>query len=265
MRARRPKNLQDSYDRFGDWIEYDPASRRGSWRDAYGGGWMRIHLDLGCGKGGYAVERAKRNPQTLIIGVDSDDICVARCAELAATENTPNCVFCLADAELLPLMFERGEVDSISINFPTPLPRKKHAADRLVHARKLALCREALAGDGVLMFKTDSQPLFDFALTQFPLAGFEITGIDRSYDCISHGDIETLYEQRAKSLGASICRLDAAPCEIPDSVSNNASMSLVDYLPEDLDSLTYVPFGMEDTVFNMRNRRAREKRHAEKS
>ena len=34
-------------------------------------------------------------------------------------------------------------------------------------------------------------------------------------------------------------------------------MSLIDYLPEDLSQMTYVPHGMEGTVANLRNRQAR--------
>lgn len=264
MRARRPKNLSQSYERFGAWVEQDPASQRGSWRDYGGGTWSRVHLDLGCGKGGYAVELAERRPDTLIVGIDSDDICVARCAELAGQREVGNCVFCLADASMLPLFFEEGELSSISINFPTPLPRRKHAPGRLVHADNLLLCRAALDDAGSLEFKTDSQPLLDFSLTQFALAGFEVAEVDWDHDSESHGDIETLYEGRAKELGAKICKVRAVPCAVPPDAVNDAAMSLVDYLPEDLDSMAYVPFGMEDTVFNMRNRRAREKRHADR-
>ena len=264
MRARRPKNLQQSYARFGAWVESDPASWRGSWHARGGGSYRHVHLDLGCGKGGYAVELARRHPDWLVIGVDSDDICIARCAELAGGDEVGNCIFCLADAAMLPLLFDDGEADSISINFPTPLPRKKHAEERLVHAKTLLLCRHALASDGTLRFKTDSRPLFDFALTQFPLAGFEIVEMSTSHDSEAAGDIGTLYEGRARELGASICMLEARPCGIPADAANDAPMSLVDYLPEDLDAMEYVPFGMEDTVFNLRNRRARQRRREEK-
>ena len=264
MRARRPKNLQQSYDRFGAWIENDPASRRGLWHVFGGGAYEHVHVDLGCGKGGFAVELSKRHLDWLVVGIDSDDICVARCIELAGGEEVGNCIFCLADATMLPLFFDEGEVDSLSINFPTPLPRKKHAEDRLVHAKTLLLCRHALASDGSLRFKTDSRPLYDFSLSQFPLAGFEIATQSTSFDSVSVGDVETLYEGRAKELGASICMLEARPCVVPFGMANDVPMSLVDYLPEDLESMTYVPFGMEDTVFNLRNRRARQKRREEK-
>ena len=44
----------------------------------------------------------------------------------------------------------------------------------------------------------------------------------------------------------------------PESVEQTAPLGLVSYLPEDLDSLSYIPYGMEMTVFNLKNRRANE-------
>lgn len=264
MRARRPKNLQQSYERFGSWVEGNAAFWRGSWHAFREGTYRHVHLDLGCGKGGYAVEYARLHPEDLVVGIDSDDICVARCAELAGSGEIRNCIFLLSDATMVPMVFSDGEVDTISINFPTPLPRKKHAEQRLVHAKTLLLCRRILADSGRLHFRTDSKPLYDFSLSQFPLAGFEIVRSSTSYDSAEAGDIETLYEERARELGADICMLEAVPVDIPVGIANEVPMSLVDYLPEDLEAMEYVPFGMEDTVFNMRNRLARQKRREEK-
>ena len=37
------------------------------------------------------------------------------------------------------------------------------------------------------------------------------------------------------------------------TVEQTASLSLIDYLPEDLSTMTYVPHGMQGTVTNLRN------------
>ena len=44
-----------------------------------------------------------------------------------------------------------------------------------------------------------------------------------------------------------------------------APLSLAQYLPEDLESMAYIPLGMEDTVRNLLNRRANLARKAELS
>ena len=52
------------------------------------------------------------------------------------------------------------------------------------------------------------------------------------------------------------CR--AVKTERPFTNEQTAELSLFEYLPENLDELEYVPYGMEGYVFNMRNRRAKE-------
>ena len=42
---------------------------------------------------------------------------------------------------------------------------------------------------------------------------------------------------------------------LPFRNAQNASLSLVDYLPTDLESLSYVPHGMQGTVTNLINQR----------
>ena len=67
----------------------------------------------------------------------------------------------------------------------------------------------------------------------------------------------TGYELRLTAQGAHVYGFEIAPGPAPEKIEQTAKMSLVDYLPEDLDHLSYIPHGMEGTVINIRNRRAR--------
>ena len=49
--------------------------------------------------------------------------------------------------------------------------------------------------------------------------------------------------------------LIAHPGPAPETMGQTTKLGLVDYLPEDLDTLEHIPYGMEDTIFNMRNRK----------
>ena len=73
-------------------------------------------------------------------------------------------------------------------------------------------------------------------------------------------DVLTEYEQRLSAQGATVYALEITPGEEPGDIQQTASLSLVDYLPSDLSSLSYVPHGMQGTVTNLRNRRIREGR-----
>ena len=75
VHVRTPKNfvLEERLDRYADAIETSPESYAGYWREACtptgGKPFARLHLDLGCGKGTYLVERAHRELDTLFLSL----------------------------------------------------------------------------------------------------------------------------------------------------------------------------------------------------
>lgn len=66
--------------------------------------------------------------------------------------------------------------------------------------------------------------------------------------------------------GARVHALHARVGAEPDAWQPSEKVSLVEYLPDDLDAIDYVPHGMQGTIENMRNRarnaEERAKRHA---
>lgn len=76
VHVRTPKNfvLEERLERYANAIETNPEAYAGDWRRACAPvgskSFTRLHLDLGCGKGTYLVERARREPDTLFIGMD---------------------------------------------------------------------------------------------------------------------------------------------------------------------------------------------------
>ena len=79
-------------------------------------------------------------------------------------------------------------------------------------------------------------------------------------------DAISQYEERLTAKGAKVLAIEATPG--PESVyreqtvcrEQTAPLSLVDWLPDDLDTMDYVPYGMEGTVTNLRNRRRKQRR-----
>ena len=73
-----------------------------------------------------------------------------------------------------------------------------------------------------------------------------------------HGDEPTSeYERRLTAQGARVLGLAATPVREPAEVAPHVSLSLVDYLPDDLFDDGYVPHGMNGTIVNLRNRAIR--------
>ena len=271
MHARMPKNfvLDQRIERASDAIETGAAAYRGRWAEAccplIPGGVERfdhVHLDLGCGKGAYIAAMAQRHPDTLFIGMDSEPVCVVHAAQLVLDLGLKNALVIPGDAANLAGIFAPGELSSISINFPTPHPKRRHARLRVTTAEHLDGYRPLIAEGGMLTLRTDSLPLYEYSLPQFKAIGWEVV-------CATHDDRTahpeqpiTEYEQRLTEQGATVHAVYARPASkpaTPEQLQSALDMpqSLIDYLPEDLFADDYIPYGMSYAVDNLRNRRQR--------
>ena len=118
--------------------------------------------------------------------------------------------------------------------------------------------RSLLADGAQITFKTDHEPLFAFALTQFELAGYILDYAGDDYRADFPDTPKSEYEERLVAQGAQVHALIAHAGPLVGTPVQTASLSLVDYLPDDLHGLSYVPHGMQGTVVNLRNRRDHE-------
>lgn len=263
MHARLPKNfvLEERLERFADAIELYPASYAGCWREACAllgdegaAPYERIHVDLGCGKGAFVVQEAPAHPTTLFVAIDAEPICVAYTAQHVMEAGLRNVVVVPALGNAIARIFAAGEVGAITLNFPTPFPRKKDADRRLTSFARLLDYRHVLKPGGTVLLKTDSYPLWRFSELQFEQAGYRI---HHSGELGEASPTATEYEQRLTAQGAPVFSICATPDAPPRTEADELSPSLVDYLPRDLEALDYVPHGMQGTVTNLRNQRAR--------
>lgn len=268
MHARLPKNfvLEERLERYAPVIEPQPRTYAGSWTQAchplgsHGTqAFRRLHVDLGCGKGSYVVQAASAQPETLYLAIDAEPICIAYTAQHVMEAGLANVVVIPALGEHITAILGPGEADSITLNFPTPFPRKKDADKRLTILERLLDYRQLLRAGGTLTLKTDSYPLMQFSRTQFELAGFRPLCDTDDARRLFPDDPMTEYEERLSAQGAGVYALVATPgtTPLPEHIEQTASLSLVDYLPEDLETMGYVPHGMQGSVTNLRNRRSR--------
>ena len=266
LHARLPKNfvLEERLERYGRVIELDPAGWRGRWASACAplgaAPFSEVRLDLGCGKGGFSVEAARREPNVLFVAMDSEPFCVAYAAQRVTESGLSNVVVVPGTGMRVREFFSPGELSVIYLNFPTPFPRKRDAGKRMASMERLMDFREVLTAHGEVRLRTDSQPLFDFMLTQVPIAGYELLWQSRDARAERPDDPASEYERRLGAQGAHVLALTARPGPVPERVEQTAELSLSAYLPQDLESLqglAYAPHGMEATVENLRNRAVR--------
>ena len=137
-----------------------PFAMRGLWHEQYFGNRNPIVLELGCGKGEYAVELARRYPDRNFIGVDIKGARMWTGATLALQQGLKNVAFLRTNIEIIDRFFAEDEVEEIWLTFSDP--QMKNARKRLTSTYFLERYRRFLADQGIIHLKTDSNFLFTY-------------------------------------------------------------------------------------------------------
>ena len=169
-----------------------------------------IHMEIGCGKGNFAVGMAAIHPEWSFIAMErvADVACCALEKAKACAEDRPgdNLRVLIGNAEHLGEWVKPHSVSRIYLNFSDPWPKKGYAKRRLTHRGFLALYKEVLVEGGELYLKTDNEGLFDFSLEEFEAMGLTILFSSRDFHKTpeAEGNIMTEYETNFSSQGMPI-------------------------------------------------------------
>lgn len=147
---------------------------KGNWRKAFFENENPIVLELGCGKGEYAVNLARKYPEKNFIGVDIKGARFWRGAKTALEEGLPNVAFLRTQIELIEYFFKEGEVDEIWITFPDPQIKYKRTKHRLTNEAFLERYRKILKTEGFVHLKTDSEFMHGYTLGLLHGLGYEV-------------------------------------------------------------------------------------------
>ena len=141
----------------------DNFALKGNWHDRFNNN-NPICVELGCGKGEYAIALAKMYPNVNYIGIDIKGSRIYSGAELVTQENLKNVLFVRTQIEYLESIFSKNEVDEIWITFPDPQLKYNRRKKRLTHPRILKKYKSILKKTGVVHLKTDSLFLHGYTL-----------------------------------------------------------------------------------------------------
>lgn len=174
------------------------------------GGSMPVYLEIGAGKGGFAVGMTRANPDVAYFAMERVTDCVVLAAERAKNEQSENVRFIIDTADNLTKIFANGTVDAIFLNFSDPWSKKGYAKRRLTHARYLAVYLNLLKDGGILRFKTDNVGLFDFSLEEISSLGLSTSKMTRDLHTSewNEGNVVTEYEAAFSSQGVKINMLE---------------------------------------------------------
>lgn len=197
-------------------VVHQVQEKKGKWSDVFGNQ-NPVHIEVGMGKGRFIMDMAEKNPEINYVGIEMYDSVLLRAIQKMEERQEgehalSNLVFIRMDARELPLVFEKGEVQKIYLNFSDPWPKERHAKRRLTSRQFLARYDEILVQDGVVEFKTDNRELFEFSLEEVKEAGWKLFA--HTFDlhnnaAMNQGNIMTEYEEKFSSMGNPIHKLIA--------------------------------------------------------
>ena len=192
------------------YVVQNPEDYKGKWSELFHNN-HPLHIEIGMGKGQFIHTLASENPDINYIGIEMYSSVLYRALEKQTAEEKPNLYFLRFDAKYLADIFAEHEVDRIYLNFSDPWPKDRHAKRRLTSSRFLGLYDQILADGGIVEFKTDNQPLFDFSLESVKESGWTLLMQTRDlhHSEFADGNVMTEYEAKFSAMGNPIYKLEA--------------------------------------------------------
>jgi len=184
-------------------------SLKGNWKEAFFHNSNPIILELGCGKGEYAVGLANAYPDKKFIGIDLKGARLWSGCRRVKELNLINVAFIRSMVDQIDHFFAPGEVSEIWITFPDPQPRKKNK--RLTSSRFLEKYQRIMKPGGIIHLKTDDRKFYDFTLLLLNEKGHTIRfSTDDLYHSGTTEDVirfKTHYENIWLEMNKQICYL----------------------------------------------------------
>ena len=209
MRMRKKKHGEERIQACAELLIEDPTILKKDPQAAFTDKSRKLCLEIGCGKGNFAVGTAAKDQDCNFIAMERarDVCCLALEKAMACKETRPdNLRFIIGDADNLEEWFPESCLDVLYLNFSDPWPKAGHAKRRLTHRNYLAKYKKLLKDGGLLIFKTDNVGLFDFSLEEFAEFGLTVDWMTRDLHNSerSEGNVMTEYEKNFSEKGFAI-------------------------------------------------------------
>lgn len=209
MRMRKKKHREERLLSCADYIIENIEEYTNDIKQIFGND-KPLSIEIGCGKGKFIVETAKKNPDTNFIAVEKNLDVLVIAAEKMNNEKLDNLKFVAGDADMFDVFDTKTKCDVIYLNFSDPWKKSGQKKRRLTHERYLSIYKKLLKDGGALHFKTDNAKLFEFSLNSFSDFGLKLKNITFDlHNSDFEGNVMTEYETKFSELGHPIYRCEA--------------------------------------------------------
>lgn len=122
----------------------------------------RFELEIGCGKGGFLLERARQCPDTGFLGIEWANKFYLYCADRMARWGMANVRVMRTDAGIfVQRQLVDACVDRLHLYHPDPWPKKRHQKRRIVQPAFVAAVARVLKPGGRWLIQTDHAAYFE--------------------------------------------------------------------------------------------------------
>lgn len=169
-----------------------------------------VEIEIGCGKGGFIIEKAKRYPDVNFIAVELLQNIIVMAAEQAKREGLKNVLFFNCGADYLERYIAARSVSAVYLNFSPPYSGKRYENRRLTKDSLIKAYKDFLVEGGTVNQKTDDKDFFDYSYGKFKEHGFVTEIIDLTSDeNAKKENVQTEYEKKFIDIGLKIYCLKA--------------------------------------------------------
>ena len=166
---------------------------------------LPLHIDIGCGRGRFLLNCAKRNPDRNCLGLEIREPLVDEANQIATKHSVDNLlyVFCNAPLNLGDLLENTPKelIELYSIQFPDPWFKKKHAKRRMVNKSLVESIKENSSNKTRVFVQTDILELFEEINELFKEVHYKIEILEESIQ-----DFKTEREISVENRGLPVYR-----------------------------------------------------------
>jgi tRNA (guanine-N7-)-methyltransferase len=120
-----------------------------------------VELEIGCGKGGFLLSRARAHPEVRLLGIEWANKYYRFCADRLARWQITNARVMRTDASLLVQhQLPPACLDALHVYHPDPWPKKRHHRRRLIQPPFSAAVVRVLKPGGIWRVQSDHEEYF---------------------------------------------------------------------------------------------------------
>ena len=177
------------------------------WEKAFGGA-APIEVDLGCGRGDYAWQRAVGFPEIHVVALETRPKWIMRLRQRCRHEGVTNLRAIRCDAtQDLPVLFARNSVRGFTVHHPDPWWKKRHHKRRLIRHQVILQIAEILQPGGFVYLQTDVPDLAEEIRSVFSTCPAFLPTPAKTLRSQHLGGLQSHREAKCLRLGIPVLRL----------------------------------------------------------